>query len=201
MTWDIKKIKQIFLISGFPILLALNTGFSADDYEIDVTHTHIGFSVKHMVVTTVKGNFTDFSGSISVDKNDLSKSWVKVKIKTTSINTNMQKRDDHLRSADFFNVEKFPEIKFESKSIQKKGDGYIAKGTLSMHGVSKEVSIPFTFAGPIKNPWGKYVIGIEGSLTINREDYGLTYNSILESGGVLIGKEIKIELNVEAVRK
>jgi polyisoprenoid-binding protein YceI len=154
-----------------------------------------------MVVTTVKGNFNEFSGTIIADEQDLNKSSVKVAIKANSIDTRIDKRDAHLRSPDFFDVEKFPEITFVSKKVKKKGKGYILEGTFTMHGVSKEIAIPFTVSGPVKGPWGNTVFGIEGGLTIDRTDYGLKWNKVLEAGGVLVSNKVNIVLNIEAVKK
>ncbi|MFC1585166.1 YceI family protein [Fibrobacterota bacterium] len=197
--------KHFLLPAAFSFLVlfmaAGNNVLAADTYEIDPVHSSIGFAVKHLVVSTVKGDFTEFSGTIIADEKDLNNSSVKVAIKAPSINTSNAKRDDHLRAPDFFDVKKYPEITFTSKKVKKQGKGYVLEGTFTMHGVSKEIAIPFAIAGPVKNPWGKYVIGIEGGLTIDRRDYGLTFNKALEGGGLLIGHEVKIELNIEAVRK
>jgi polyisoprenoid-binding protein YceI len=173
--------------------------FAADKYAIDASHTSTDFSVKHMVITNVKGGFADISGVIMYDENDVAKSSVDVTIKTASINTNNEKRDDHLRSADFFDAEKHPDITFKSKSVSKTDEGMIMVGTLTIKGTSKEVSIPFEITGKVDDPWGSTRIGAEGNLTIDRRDYGLTWNKALETGGLVVGNDIKIELNVEAV--
>lgn len=182
------------LIVAFPVR-------SADTYQIDTAHSWIGFSVRHMMVTNVRGRFTDFSGTIVYDEQDITKSSVSVTIKTASINTENADRDRHLRSADFFDVEKYPEITFVSQRIEKRGDGYLCIGTLSIRGVSREVAIPFTVTGKVKDQRGNTRIGVEASLTINRQDYGVTWNRALDAGGVVVGNDVKIELNIEAINR
>ena len=124
-----------------------------------------------------------------------------VKIQTASANTENKMRDDDLRSPNFFDVAKYPEITFQSSRIEKQGDGYVCVGTLAMHGVPKEITLPFTILGKIKDPWGNTRIGLEAELKIDRRDWGLTYSKTLDSGGLVVGNDIKIDLNVEAVKK
>lgn len=174
---------------------------SADTYQIDTAHSWIGFSVRHMMVTNVRGRFTDFSGTIVYDEQDITKSSVSVTIKTASINTENADRDRHLRSADFFDVEKHPEITFVSKRIEKRGAGYVCIGTLTIRGVSREVAIPFTITGKVKDQRGNTRIGIEASLTINRQDYGVTWNRTLDAGGVVVSNDVKIELDIQAINR
>ena len=173
------------------------TGFAADEYKIDPAHSTVGFNVKHMMVSTVHGRFNDFSGQIVYDDKEISKSSVKVAIKTASVNTDNTARDNDLRGANFLDVEKFPEITFQSKSVEKKGDGYVAHGTLTIHGVAKDVDLPFTLNGPLATPRGK-VMGADAGLTINRMDYGVSWSRSLDGGGMVVSNDVKIELNVEA---
>jgi polyisoprenoid-binding protein YceI len=188
--------------SALLVLLAFaGTALSADTYKIDTVHSYVGFSVRHMVLANVKGEFTDFSGTIVYDEADITKSSVEVTIKAASINTGNEKRDADLRSENFFEVEKYPLITFKSKRIEKKGDGYVMVGDLTMHGVTREVSFPFKFLGKIKDPWGNTRIGAEASLVIDRRDFGLKYDKRLDAGGLVVGNEVKIELNVEAVKQ
>ena len=177
----------------------VSSASAADKYKIDAVHSSIGFSVKHMLVTNVKGSFADFSGEIMLDTEDMTKSSVNVTIKTASISTNNERRDGHLKSADFFDVEGHADLTFRSSRIEKKGDGYVAYGALTMRGVTKEIELPFTLTGPIKIGDRSH-LGVEGGLTINRQDYGVSYTGkILDIGGVAVGNEVKIELNIEAV--
>ena len=184
----------------FSLLLASAT-FAADKYELDPVHTRIGFTARHLMINNVSGRFTDFTGNILYDEQDVTKSSVAVKIQTASVSTENKMRDDDLRSANFFDIAKYPEITFQSSRIEKQGDGYTCVGTLAMHGVSKEITIPFTILGKVKDPWGNTRVGLEAELKVDRRDWGLTYSKTLDSGGLVVGNDIKIDLNVEAVKK
>jgi polyisoprenoid-binding protein YceI len=184
----------------FSLLLASAT-FAADKYELDPVHTRIGFTARHLMINNVSGRFIEFTGNILYDEQDITKSTVNVKIQAASVNTENKMRDDDLRSANFFDVAKYPEISFQSSRLEKQGDGYLCVGTLAMHGVSKEITIPFKVLGKIKDPWGNTRIGLEAEFRIDRQDWGLTYSKTLDSGGLVVGNDIRIDLNVEAVKK
>jgi polyisoprenoid-binding protein YceI len=173
---------------------------AADAYKIDPAHSSVEFSVKHMVISNVKGSFDEFEAAIAYDPNNIENSSVEVTIPVKSINTKNEKRDDHLRSADFFDAENHPNITFKSSKIQKKGDGYVAVGTLTMHGVAKEIELPFVLNGPVVNPWGQTVIGIEIEYELDRQDYGLKWNKTMDNGGLVVGDDVKIEINLEAAK-
>lgn len=173
------------------------SAFAADEYKIDPVHSSVGFKVKHMGLSTVHGRFTDFSGTIAYDDKDPSKSSVNVTIKTASINTDVAARDNDLRSANFLDAEKFPEITFKSKSVEKKPDGFVAHGTLTIRSVSKDVDLGFTLSGPSDTGRGK-LLGAEAWLTINRQDYGVIWSRSLPGGELMVGNDVKIEINVEA---
>jgi len=192
-----KHARNIMMVAAILFIAGAATG--AEKYQIDRTHSSITFSVKHLVITNVKGAFNDFSGSISYDADDITKSTVNVTIKVESIDTNDESRDDHLRNPDFFDVEKYPEITFVSDKIEKNDDGLIVHGKLTMHGITKEIAIPFTIAGPITGPRGNTRMGVEASLKIDRKDFGITWNKVLDTGGLTVGNEVKIELNIEAI--
>ncbi len=192
-----KKVSTVFIFGLFFVSAVLG----ADTYQIDLTHSSVAFSVRHLVINKVKGNYKQFSGTIIYDETDVAKSSVTVTIKTVSINTQDEGRDNHLRGADFFDVENHPEMGFKSKQISKKGDGFVAVGDFTMRGVTKEISVPFEIVGKITDPWGKTRIGIEASLTLNRQDYGVSWSNAMDNGGLVVGNEIKIELNVEAVKQ
>ncbi len=192
------KLILIALIIG---LFAVSVAFASDEYEIDVVHSSIGFSVRHLMISNVTGNFNDFSGKLLFDEDDLTKSSVEIGIKTASVNTNNENRDNHLRAADFFNAEKFPEITFKSSKVEKSGETFVLLGSFTMHGVSKEISIPFEFIGKIMGPMGKQILGFEGSTKLDRKDFGITWNKTLDEGGLAVGNEVKIQLNIEAVKK
>jgi polyisoprenoid-binding protein YceI len=184
---------RIRKVLGFlPVVLAVcGSAWAGDEYKIDPVHSTVGFAVRHLAVSTVHGRFNDFSGSIIFDERDPSKSSVDVVIKTASINTDNNMRDNDLRSANYLDTTKFPELTFKSKSVEKKGDGYVAHGTLTIHGVSKDIDLPFTLTGPISIKNGK-ALGAEASLPINRQDYGVA------GGGAMVGNDVKIEISVEA---
>jgi polyisoprenoid-binding protein YceI len=177
------------------LLLALGaiggSALAADEFKIDPNHSSVNFAVTHMTVSTVNGRFTGFEGKILLDDKDVTKSSVNVTIKTATVNTDNTNRDNDLRSANYFDVEKFPEITFQSKSVEKKGNDYVAHGTLTIHGVAKDVDMPFEMKGPIDGGRGK-VMGAHGSLTVNRQDFGVGKAS------PMIGGDVKIDLFVEA---
>lgn len=179
-------------------LLFITSGIqAADKFVADKAHTHIGFTVKHMVIATVPGKFQDYDIEFIFDEKDLSKSSVKATIKTASIFTDDQKRDEHLRSADFFDAVNYPEITFVSNNISKKGDSYVAKGTLTIRGISKEIELPFTILGPINDPWGNTKIGVSAETKINRLDYKVSWNKTLDTGGLVVSNDVNIKLDVE----
>ncbi len=188
------------LLAAAAVLVCAGPALSADKYVIDTVHSHIGFSIKHLGINTVRGEFHDFSGVIMADEKDLSKCSVEVVIQAASIDTDNEKRNAHLKSADFFNAEKIPTLTFKSTSVKKTGSGYTAAGNFTMHGVTKVISIPFTYA-MVKDPQGKMRIGVEAALTLNRQDYGVKWNSVMDNGGLLVGNDVKIELDVEAVKQ
>ncbi len=176
---------------AFAVLSLYGAALAADEFKIDPNHSSVNFSIPHMGVSTVVGRFTSFDGKIVFDEKDVTKSSVTVIIKTASINTDVQRRDDDLRSANYFDAEKFPEITFQSKSVEKKGNDYVAHGTLTIHGVSRDVDLPFEFKGPVDAGRGK-VMGAHASLTVNRQDFGVG------KATPMIGSDVKIELYVEA---
>jgi polyisoprenoid-binding protein YceI len=149
----------------------------------------------------VKGTFDDVSGTINFDEKNVGKSSVDVKIMTTSVDTRTAKRDEHLRSADFFDVTKYPEMTFVSKKIIGSGKKFKVEGDLSMHGVTKPVTLAVEYLGASKDPWGNMRAGFSATTKINRKDYGLTWNKALETGGVLIGDDVEVNIDIEAVKK
>jgi polyisoprenoid-binding protein YceI len=182
------------------LLLVAPTTFAAT-YQIDPIHTQIHFTIPHLMVFKVRGNFNDFVGTVDVDAADKSLSATAATIQTASIDTRNKKRDDHLRSADFFAVEKFPEIRFASKQISGTGDMITVVGDLTIKGVTKKITLTGSFLGVATDPWGNQRAGFEATGTINRRDFGLTWNKALETGGVVVGDELEIGLEIEAVKK
>ena len=191
-------------MAGFALafVLAVSTvAMGSDVYQIDPQHTDVGFSIRHMVINNVKGSFKDFAGTIEYDGKDLLGLKAGGTIQVKSVDTGIAKRDEHLRSPDFFDVEKYPDIKFQGERVEKQGEGFAMVGKFTMHGVTKDITIPFTLSGPVKDPWGQSRIGLEANLTLNRQDYGVNWNKTLDNGGVLVGDEVKIEINAEAVKQ
>lgn len=187
-----------FLIAFFVLAEAAQ---GADIYKIDPEHTSISFRVRHMVINKVRGRFDKFSGVLVVDEKNLKNSSVSVTIDARSIDTDHEKRDKHLRSKDFLYVEKYPEITFVSKEIRKTKKGYVAKGKLTIRGVTRTIKLPFKYLGKITDPWGNVRIGIEAHTTINRKDFGINYNKLLDNGGLVVGNKVQIEINLEAIKK
>ncbi len=172
-------------------------------YQLDPAHTSISFSIKHMMIAKVHGGFEKMAGSLVLDSESPAKSYVETNIKTASINTREVQRDTHLKSADFFDVEKFPNMTFKSTQIQKSGEGEMkVVGDLTIRGVTKQVTLDVE--GPtaeIKDPWGNTKIGVSGSTKIKRKDFGLTWNAALEAGGFLVGDDVTITLEVQFTKQ
>jgi len=192
-------MKKIFLV----ILIALFTAplvSSADTYKVDPGHSRVGFVVKHLVISKVNGQFEKFSGMIVYDPKDVTKSSVKGTIDATTINTNNENRDRDLKSDLFFDVAKYPEITFESKSVAKKGDGLVVIGALTMHGVTKDVELDVHVTGPVTVMGGQR-IAVEATTTINRQDWGINYNKIIDGVGVNVSNEVQLTINAEAQKQ
>lgn len=167
-------------------------------WTIDPAHSEIGFSVKHMMISKVKGSFESFEAVVEANEEDLNGALIDFKINVASINTNNEDRDNHLRSADFFDVENYPEIKFSANDITKKGSEYELTGDLTIKGVTRPVTFEVEYGGKGTNPWGQEVVAFSAEGKVNRRDFGLTWNQALETGGVLVGEDIKISLELEA---
>jgi len=191
---------KTFAVAFLAILVAALPALAADTYNFDKGHTTIGFTAQHLVISTVDGRFKDFDGTITLDPNDLTKSSVKVTVKTPSVDTDNESRDKDLRNSEFLDVAKYPEMTFVSDKIEKRGDGYVALGTFTLKGVSKKIELPFTLGGPITDPWGNERLAVHASTKINRKDYGVNYNQAMKNGSALVGNEVTINLTVEAVK-
>ena len=170
------------------------------DYTIDSAHTRLGFSARHAMVTTVRGEFRDFSGTARVDSQSPAGSWVKLTIDANSIDTGNPQRNGHLLSGDFFETEQFPQITFSSTDVSREGQEWSITGDLTIKGISKPVTIVFEETGSAKDPFGNDRIGFEGVATLNRKDWGLSWNAALETGGVLVSEKIKLEFDVSAIK-
>lgn len=195
-------MKKSFLsVFFFAMLFAGVNGQAADKYIVDATHSSVGFAVDYLVISKTSGHFNEFSGHLIWDDNDLSKAKIVGVIKTKSVDTNNKKRDDHLKTEDFFAAEKHPEIKFESTKIVKNGKGYKALGNLTLRGVTKTVEAPFEITGRIKDFAGNPRIGIKSQFNINRKDYGVNWNKSLDNGGVVVSDAVTIYLDIQVVNK
>lgn len=167
-------------------------------WTVDQSHSTIGFEVKHMMVSKVKGQFNNYTADVeATELTDLTTASINFEFDVASINTNSEDRDNHLKSADFFSVEEFSKITFTSTNIVKDGDDYKVTGDLTIKDVTKPVTFDVEFGGKGTNPWGVEVYGFEAEAKINREEFGLTWNAALETGGVLVGKDIKIKVELE----
>ncbi len=194
-----KNITKAMFTAAIMVLPSLAT---ATTWNIDADHSNVGFSVSHLMVSHVKGNFNKYSGIVDINDKDITKSKVDVTIDASSINTNVQKRDEHLKSADFFDVAKYPTLTFVSKKWTKAAKGALnVTGDLTIHGATKSVVLEVSpFSKEIKDPWGNIRRGTSASTTIMRKDFGLVWNQALETGGVAVGEEVNISLDVELIK-
>ena len=170
-------------------------------WALDPAHSGVEFSVKHMMIANVKGTFNQFDAEIEADPTDLTTSDISFSINTASVDTRNEDRDNHLRSEDFFDVENFPNLTFKATEIVNNGEGeYDVTGNLTIRGVTRQETFTVTYEGTGKDPWGNEKVGFTVSGKIKRSDYGLTWNAALETGGVLVGDQIKISLDIQAAK-
>jgi polyisoprenoid-binding protein YceI len=169
-------------------------------WNIDPTHTQIHFSVRHMMISTVRGKFTQFAGEATIDTEDFSKAAVSATVQVDSINTSEAQRDGHLKSADFFDAEKYPTIQLKSTAVRKKGDSVEVDVDLTIRDVTKNVTLKGEVMGPAKDPWGNQRVGFSVAADVDREAFNLGWNQVLETGGVLVGKKVKIEIDAQFVQ-
>jgi polyisoprenoid-binding protein YceI len=170
-------------------------------WVIDTAHTNLGFTARHAMVAKVRGTFEDFSGSFTIDGDNLAASTAELTIQAASIATRNADRDAHLKSADFLDVENFPTVTFVTTGVRTDGDRIVVTGDLTIRGTTKSVDVVYEFTGISVDPWGNTKIGFEGETRINRKDFGLVWNVALEAGGVLVGDEVKLTLDVEATKQ
>mgnify|MGYP000400680510 FL=1 len=170
-------------------------------WVVDAAHSLAEFSVKHMMIATVKGRFTQIEGRIEADPEDIPSASFEGSVTVASINTADEARDQHLRSADFFDAENYPTLTFKSTRIERDGDDYKMTGDLTIRGVTRPVTFDLEFEGTGKDPWGNEKIGFSATTKISRKEFGLTWNAALETGGVLVGDQVKIELHLEAAKQ
>lgn len=169
-------------------------------WTLDTIHTHVGFSVKHLMVSTVRGQFRKYTGTLAIDPADFTRSRFSGEIDVGSVDTGNPDRDNHLRTGDFFDVAKHPTMRFQSTAIEPRGDGeYVVHGELTLRGVTKPIALDVEFHGTSKGLQGKTVTGFSARGSINRSDFGVSFNAALETGGVAVSDKVKLELEVEAV--
>lgn len=187
----------IFALIASEVIFAQTT-----KWDFDLGHSNIQFSISHMVISEVTGNFTSFEGTVLSDKADFTDAKINFTIEVNSIDTDNEKRDQHLAGADFFDAEKYPEITFKGKSLKKvSGNKYKLTGDFTMHGVTKTIELDVKYGGTIKDPWGNTKAGFKITGTIKRYDFGLKYNSTLEAGGLMLGEEVELVCNIELAKQ
>lgn len=179
----------------------MSTSQSTRPWTIDLAHSGVNFSVRHMVISKVRGRFAKFGGSLELDEGDLTRSTLDIHIDASSVDTGVADRDAHLRSADFFDVEKFPELTYRSKRVERTGEGrYRVVGDLTIRGTTREVLLEVEAGGIGKDPWGNERAGFAARVQVDRKDFGLLWNKALETGGVLVGDRIDVEIELEALK-
>ncbi len=184
------------------LVLAASASAFASDWDVDASHSRVGFAVRHMMVSTVHGTFGKYTGAITLDDTDVTKSKAHVEIDAGSISTGNDQRDAHLRSPDFFDAAKFPKLVFDSTRVEKHGADLLLAGNLTIKNVTKPVVLTVSnLTAEVKDPWGGVRRGATATTKINRKDFGLTWNKGLETGGVVVGDEVTIELEVELTKK
>lgn len=187
------------LLTAVVLAAVLALPAAADVYKIDPSHSEVSFQIRHLL-TNVRGHFNQYEGNVNLDPAKLETSKVEFKIKAESIDTGVPDRDKHLRTGDFFETDKYPEITFTSTKIKKTGkDTFDVTGKFTMHGVTKEITLPVTFAGTAKDPWGNQRAGFSTTTTLDRKAYNINWNKAVDNGGVLLGDDVKVDINLEAV--
>jgi len=188
------------VIGGLITVLPSGVWSETARWDVDPDHSIIEFRVAHMVVSKTAGRFTDYSGFVEMDPDTKTFKTIEALINTASVNTNQEKRDAHLRNADFFDVEKFPTMTYKLKSYKKQGEVYTAVGELTLRGVTKEITLVGTFNGVTKDPWGYTRAGFNAEGKLNRKDFGMIWNKTLDSGGLVVGDEVQIRLDIECIK-
>jgi polyisoprenoid-binding protein YceI len=181
---------------------AVQTETLTGDYDIDPTHSRLGFAAKHAMIATVRGEFKVYKGEVHLDETDPAASYARLEIDAASVDTGNADRDAHLRTADFFDLEAHPAITFTSTKVERVDDDeYLMTGDLTINGTSKPVTVEFELTGTSQDPWGNFRAGFEGRTTVNRRDWGLAWNVALDRGGVLVSEKVKLEFDISAVQR
>ncbi len=197
LTGWVRTLAAVAVIAGLPGLGHAEMA----RFNVDLDHSIVGFDVAHMVVSRTTGRFTDVQGSVVMDPDTKEFKSIDAVIQTASVNTNNKKRDDHLRSPDFFDVVKYPTMTYKMKSYSKTGDQYTAIGDLTLRGVTKEITLAGTFNGAVADPGGNIRVGFTGEGTINRKDFGMQWTKTLDKGGLVVGDTVKIKLEIEGIQE
>jgi polyisoprenoid-binding protein YceI len=187
-------------IAALPLLVAGLAHADAAEWKLDASHTNIGFTVPHLVVSSVEGRFKEASAKVSLDDADPTKSEVSVEINAASIDTGDAKRDEHLRGPDFFDSKKFPKLTFKSTKIAKAGAGYKLTGNITIRDVTKPLTLDATLSAPVKTPWGNHARAAKLTGKLKRSDFGLKWNKALEAGGVVVGEEVTLNISAEVTK-
>lgn len=171
-----------------------------DTWSVDRDHSFIRFTVRHMVVSRVSGTFNDWQAELSGNESEPLRSRIRVVVKAASIDTANEKRDAHLRSADFFDAGNHPDIVFESGGIEQTGAGYLLRGKLTLRGVTRDIAVPFSVSEKIVDPWGRERVGFETAFEIDRKEFGVSWSKVMDNGGLVVGNTVKVEVALEAVK-
>ena len=201
----LKRTKAGKIVLGMivSVVLMIASGISQAEmarYDVDLDHSAIEFRVAHMVISKTTGRFMDYTGYIEMDPDALKVKALEAVIKTASVTTNHEKRDAHLRGPDFFNAEKYPTMTYKMKSYHKEGEDYVAVGDLTLLGVTKEIALKGSFNGVTRDPWGNMRAGFTAEGKLNRKEFGMNWNKVLDSGGVVVGNDVFIKLEMECIK-
>jgi polyisoprenoid-binding protein YceI len=192
-------LKQTLATIAATLLLG-SFAHAAETYKVDPLHTSVSFSVRHLGINNVKGKFKEFEGALMLEGDTLKEASGTIQVK--SVDTGVEKRDNHLRTADFFDAAKYPTITFKTKRVEKDGSRQLVLiADFTMRGVTKELRLPAKMSKPTKDPWGGVRVGLEAKTKLNRKDYGINYNELLETGAMAVGEEVELEINTEAVKE
>jgi len=199
---QVSRMKRVIVFAAVSFLMSATwTSAEMSKWKIDHDHSTVGFQVKHMVVSSTKGKFLVYTGVVEMDPETKEFKTIEAEIQTDSVFTDHEKRDEHLRSPDFFDVKKYPTMTYKMKSYKKTGDSYTAIGDITLRGVTKELTLVGTFNGVAKDPWGNMRAGFTGEGTLNRKDFGMEFSKMLDNGGLMVGDEVKIMLEVEVIQE
>lgn len=200
MTIRTGRAMAMLCLSAGVLLNGAYTSAETARYDVDPDHSTVEFKVAHMVISKTTGHFKDYRGFIDMDPDAGTVKAIEATIKTASLTTNQEKRDTHLRNPDFFDVAKYPTMVYKMKSYKKSGDGYTAVGDLTLRGVTKEMTLTGNLNGVTKDPWGNTRAGFTAEGTVNRKDFGMVWNNALDGGGLIVGDDVLIKLDIECIK-